>query len=277
MNTEPRSAGAGDTHGLVDADGITVRLGGRAVLENVRISVDRGEIVTLIGPNGSGKTTLVRVILGLHKPDRGHIRRRSDLKIGYVPQRLTVDPVLPLTGRRFLELGGRQAESALDAVGEEVGARDLLDQQIQDLSGGELQRMTLARALLRDPDLLVLDEPFQGVDFGGQLALFDLIGQARRRRGCGVLLVSHDLHLVMAGTDRVVCLNGHVCCSGKPDAVSRHPDYLALFGPRAAQSLAVYTHDHDHSHDLSGHVVPLPEQGGNGEPAKDGGGAPTGS
>ncbi len=242
---------------LVTASGITVRYAGRAVLENVGIFVEPGEIVTLIGPNGSGKTTLVRTILGLLKPDAGEIRLRPGARIGYVPQRLTVDPVLPLTLRRFLELGGRHGEPKLRSVAAEVGVDTLLDRQVHELSGGELQRMALARALLRQPDLLVLDEPLQGVDFGGQLALFQLIDRVRRTRGCGVLMVSHDLHLVMAGTDRVVCLNRHVCCSGRPESVSRHPEYLALFGPRTAENLAVYTHSHDHDHAPSGEVLPL--------------------
>ena len=143
---------------------------------------------------------------------------------------------------------------------DEVGAPQIADTDIQSLSGGERQRLLLARALIADPGLLVLDEPLQGVDFTGQLNLFELIKSVRERRGCGVLMVSHDLHLVMAGTHRVLCLNHHVCCSGRPDAVSQHPEYLALFGPRAAANLAVYTHDHDHHHDITGDVVPLPQK-----------------
>lgn len=246
---------AEDEGALVTARGIDVSFARGKVLVGVDLAVQRGEIVTLIGPNGSGKTTLVRVILGLLKPQSGKVRRQPGLSIGYVPQRLSVDPALPLTARRFLSLPRRQPEAALRRVLEEVGAGYLIDQPIQSLSGGEMQRLLLARALLRDPDLLVLDEPLQGVDFTGQLALFELIGGVRDQRRCGVLMVSHDLHLVMAGTDRVVCLNHHICCTGAPEAVSRHPEYLALFGPRAAEGLAVYTHAHDHHHDISGAVV----------------------
>ncbi len=245
----------GDPSALVAAKGIDVSFGRARVLAGVDLAVHRGEIVTLIGPNGSGKTTLVRVVLGLLNPQGGAVRRRPDLSIGYVPQRLSVDPALPMTVRRFLSLPRRQPEAALHQVLEEVGAGYLIEQPIHSLSGGETQRLLLARALLRDPDLLVLDEPLQGVDFNGQLALFELIGAVRHRRNCGVLMVSHDLHLVMAGTDRVVCLNHHICCTGAPEAVSRHPEYLALFGPRAAEGLAVYTHAHDHHHDISGAVV----------------------
>jgi len=257
MTPMAHASRASGADSLVACDGITVRLGHKPVLQNVSIAVDPGEIVTLIGPNGSGKTTLVRTILGLQKPLHGVIRQRAGLKIGYVPQRLGIDPILPLTVRRFLQLGGRQDELVLQSVVDEVGGRALLPRQVAQLSGGELQRMALARALLRQPDLLVLDEPLQGVDFTGQLALFDLIDRVRRERSCGVLMVSHDLHLVMKGTDRVFCLNRHICCSGQPETVSKHPEYLALFGPGAADSLAVYSHSHDHDHTLSGEVVAL--------------------
>ena len=257
MTPAPLASHASGEAPLVACDGITVRLDGKPVLQNVSIAVDPGEIVTLIGPNGSGKTTLVRTVLGLQKPQDGAIRQRNGLKIGYVPQRLSIDPILPLTVRRFLQLGSRRDDSALQRVVDEVGGRELLPRQVAQLSGGELQRMALARALLRQPDLLVLDEPLQGVDFTGQLALFNLIDRVRRERGCGVLMVSHDLHLVMKGTDRVFCLNRHICCSGQPETVSQHPEYLALFGPRAAESLAVYSHSHDHGHTLSGEVVAL--------------------
>jgi zinc transport system ATP-binding protein len=244
---------------LVTCDSVTVRLGPKLVLEDVSIAVEPGEIVTLIGPNGSGKTTLVRTVLGLQRPTHGTVQRRPGLRIGYVPQRLSIDPILPLTVRRFLLLGGRRDDQVLQTAANEVGAGHLLARQIEQLSGGELQRMALARALLREPDLLVLDEPLQGVDVSGQLALFELIDRVRRRHGCGVLMVSHDLHLVMKGTDRVFCLNRHICCSGQPETVTKHPDYLALFGPGAADSLAVYAHSHDHDHALSGDVVSLPE------------------
>ena len=157
--------------------------------------------------------------------------------------------------RSFLNLPKRHSDESVKAALAEVGADYTLGQAVQSLSGGELQRVLLARALLRDPQLLVLDEPLQGVDFSGQLALFQLIADVRDRRGCGVLMVSHDLHIVMAGTEQVVCLNRHVCCSGEPESVTRHPEYLALFGPKAAKGLAVYTHAHDHSHDLAGGVV----------------------
>ncbi|MDX1483952.1 MAG: ATP-binding cassette domain-containing protein [Alphaproteobacteria bacterium] len=246
---------------LIEAEGIAKRIGQRDVLVDAALSVGEGEVVTLIGPNGAGKSTLIRILLGLLKPDRGRVVRRSGLTIGYLPQRFPIDPALPLTVARFLSLAGA-ADDDIGAILEEVGVGSAADTQIHDLSGGEFQRVLLARALARRPDLLVLDEPLQGVDIAGQADLYRRIGQLRRRLGAGVLLVSHDLHLVMAETDRVVCINHHVCCAGQPEVVSRHPEYLALFGP----AVAVYTHSHDHDHDPAGEVVPLaPEREGGGE------------
>ena len=244
----------GDTL-LVTVEGLSVTLGGRPILTDIHLAIRAGEIVTLIGPNGAGKTTLARAILGLVKPDRGAARRRPGLIVGYLPQRVSIDPTLPLTVGRFLTLPKRRPRPALEAALDEVGATHLLERQVHDLSGGELQRVLLARALLREPDLLVLDEPAQGIDFAGQLELFQLIHALRERRRCAVLMISHDLHLVMAATDRVVCLNHHVCCQGEPEAVTRNPEYLALFGPAAARAVAVYSHEHDHAHDIAGQVV----------------------
>ena len=240
---------------LIEASGLSVTLDGRTILDRVDIGVGRREIVTLIGPNGAGKTMLIRMLLGLRQPDTGAVRRMDGLTIGYLPQRISVDPTLPLTVERMLGLTNAVDREAGRAELREVGAGHLADAMMHDLSGGELQRVMLARAMLRNPDLLVLDEPVQGVDFSGELDLYELIARIRDRRGCGILLVSHDLHLVMASTDRVVCLNHHICCAGHPEAVKRDPEYLALFGSRAAESLAVYAHVHDHDHDLSGDVV----------------------
>ena len=240
---------------LIEAEDVSLALGGRAILEGVSLRVHRGEIVTLIGPNGSGKTTLVRVLLGLERPDRGRVRSAAGGAIGYVPQSVSLDPSVPLTVRRFLELGSAADEAARARVLDEVGAGYLLDVQMRTLSGGEAKRAVLARALLRAPTLLVLDEPTAGVDAVGQAELYALIAEIRAQRACGVLLVSHNLHLVMAATDEVVCLNHHVCCRGHPEAVRRDPEYLALFGPELAGATAVYSHAHDHRHDLAGAPV----------------------
>ena len=240
---------------LLSLTQVSLRLNATDVLEGVNLSVKRGEIVTLIGPNGAGKTSLVRIVLGLLKASGGKVWRRSRLRIGYMPQKLQIDPSLPLTVLRFLLLVPGTRRPAVEAALAEVGAAHLLARPLQQVSGGELQRILLARALLRKPDLLVLDEPVQGVDVNGQIELYQLITRLRDRYGCGVLMVSHDLHLVMATTNTVVCLNRHVCCSGHPEQVSLDPAFVAMFGEQAS-ALAVYNHHHDHAHDLHGEVVP---------------------
>jgi len=242
---------------LVTATNISVRFGRKVVLSHVSFEIGAGEIVTVIGPNGAGKSTLVRAMLGLQRLSEGRVERADKLTIGYVPQTIAVDPIMPLTVRRFMSLTRRNTRSAIDQVLDEVGAVGIGERQVGDLSGGEFRRVLLARALLQNPDLLILDEPVQQVDFAGQLAIYQLIGRIRDARQCGILIVSHDLHLVMSATDRVLCINGHVCCAGEPEAVSRHPEYVAMFGPRAADQLAVYTHGHDHTHGLSGEVIAL--------------------
>ena len=240
---------------LVEATGLGVQLDGRPILERVSLCVHEGEIVTLIGPNGAGKTTLVRMILGLLRPDEGRIKLAPSLRIGYMPQRLKLSENLPLTAGRFLTLTDRHRPERMEEVVAETGIEHLLGRPMRNLSGGETQRVLLARALLRDPELLVLDEPAQGVDVTGQAELYALITRIRQHHRCGVLMVSHDLHLVMAATDQVLCLNRHLCCSGHPEAVSQHPAYLELFGAPATAKLALYTHHHDHTHDIHGNVV----------------------
>lgn len=230
---------------LIAARGLTVRLGRRLILDSVDIIVARGEIVTIVGPNGSGKSTLLRALIGAVRPDAGRVERAPGLRIGYVPQKLQIDGAMPITVRRFL--GGRRARGASAAL-EEAGAADLADRQMTDLSGGQLQRALLARALTASPDLLLLDEPTQGLDQPGAAAFYLLIEAVRARSGCAVLMVSHDLHVVMSASDRVICLNGRICCEGAPSAVSSAPEYRELFGLGAGGALALYRHEHDHSH-----------------------------
>jgi zinc transport system ATP-binding protein len=240
---------------LVSARGLEIVKGGRVILHDVTIEVRPAEIVTLIGPNGAGKTTLARVLLGLERPARGDITRHPELRVGYAPQRFDVDATIPLSVRRFMMLGTGIDQAELGPVLDEVGAGGLADRQLSRLSGGEFQRVLLARALLRKPNLLVLDEPVRGVDYMGEAELYKLIGDIRTRRGCGILLISHDLHVVMSASDRVVCVNQHVCCQGVPETVAQHPEYQRLFGMEAARSFALYRHAHDHSHDLDGGVA----------------------
>lgn len=238
---------------LIEARDVSLNIQGKQILDHIDLKVNNGEIVTLIGPNGAGKSTLVRVILGLIKPNKGKVTLAPKTRIGYMPQRLSIDPVLPLTVRRFLTLAQHCNQSKLSDVLTEVGAEQLLESPMQNLSGGETQRVLLARAMLREPDLLILDEPVQGVDVGGQEELYQLISTIRKHHGCGILMISHDLHMVMSATDQVVCLNKHVCCSGHPDSVRVNPNYLALFGNTPV--LTHYSHHHDHSHDAHGNVI----------------------
>jgi zinc transport system ATP-binding protein len=240
---------------LIEAHGLSFRVGDRSILDHVDVAVASNEIVTLIGPNGAGKTTLIRLLLGLTKPEAGRILRKPGLRIGYMPQRFAPSPLLPITAKRFLATARAASREDLDARLAEVGAAAVANTQLHGLSGGELQRVLLARALLGNPDLLVLDEPVRGVDVTGQTELFDLMAAIRQRRGCGMLIVSHELHLVMAATDRVICLNKHVCCAGRPESVSTDPTFIAMFGAAAARQLAIYTHAHDHEHNIAGAVV----------------------
>ena len=238
---------------LVEARGVGLCRGGRWILHDIDITVASGEVVTLIGPNGAGKTTLARLLLGLLIPDAGTVHCDHAGSVGYVPQRIHFDPTLPLTVGRLMTLTGRHPAEAVAEALEETAVGHLLTARVSDLSGGELQRVLLARALMRMPNLLVLDEPVQGVDYSGEAELYKLIGGIVDQRGCGVLMVSHDLHIVMAATDRVICLNRHVCCSGAPLEVVAHDEFRRLFGPSAA--MAAYRHTHDHVHNLAGEVA----------------------
>jgi zinc transport system ATP-binding protein len=246
---------------LTTLNKISVAFGNRRVLSDISLTLQPGKILTLLGPNGAGKSTLVRVVLGLVPPTSGTLTREPGLRIGYVPQKLHLDATMPLTVSRFMRLKpGVKRDDILPAL-KRVQAAHLLDQPMQKLSGGENQRVLLARALMNNPQLLVLDEPTQGVDVNGQLALYNLIDNLRCELGCAVLMVSHDLHLVMAKTDEVLCLNQHICCTGSPEVVSTHPEFIAMFGNRGAEQLAIYRHHHNHRHDLKGKVI-LRKSGG---------------
>jgi zinc transport system ATP-binding protein len=245
---------------LLRAESIYLSDKQRNLLSDINLSVSTGEIVTIIGPNGAGKTSLLNILLGLRTPTSGQVVRAKPLIIGYMPQHLQLNPQLPLTVLRFLSLAEKCAMS-IDSALEKTNTRELKHASMHDLSGGELQRILLSRAILRKPQLLVLDEPVQGVDVVGQSQLYKLISQLRDELQCGVLMVSHDLHIVMAATDHVICLNQHVCCHGHPDSVSSHPAYLELFGHSTDANVAIYTHHHDHKHDAHGCIVDEADNG----------------
>lgn len=233
---------------LLTATGVCVSFSGREVLHDVSLSVSPGEIVTIVGPNGSGKSTLLRAMLGIIPLAHGKVDRQSALRIGYVPQKLTLDRSLPMTVRRFLSLPVRVSDAQAEHALTQAGLDGLSSQQMSSLSGGQMQRVLLARALLCSPQILVLDEPTQGLDQPGEAAFYRLIEEVRNTTGAAVLMVSHDLHVVMAASDRVICLNGHVCCEGAPAVVSSAPEYRALFGLGTKGALALYRHVHDHDH-----------------------------
>ncbi len=249
---------------LVSLKNVSVTMGSQAALNDVSISIEAGEITTIVGPNGSGKTTLLRLIIGALSANSGQVIRASGLSIGYVPQALKIDATLPMTVTRFLSLPKRHSVEGTSAALHRAGAGQIADRQIMALSGGQFQRVLLARALLDQPQLLILDEPTTGLDQPGAAAFYHQIEEVRRSLGCAVLMVSHDLHVVMSASDKVICLNGHVCCHGTPEVVASAPEYRELFGTGTQGTLALYKHDHrhahshencDHEHDLEAHNV----------------------
>ncbi len=234
---------------LIAVKDLSVRYGAQTVLSHVDMSVEPGEIVTIVGPNGSGKTSLFKAIIGAIEPGAGQITRRAGLRIGYVPQRLHIDQTLPITVERFLRLGGKISRKACQDALSAAGVADLLKRQMTGLSGGQFQRVLLARALIGGPEILLLDEATQGLDQPGSAAFYKQIEAVRNDTGCAVLMISHELHVVMSASDRVICLNGHVCCAGTPAVVASAPEYRALFGTGTGGALALYRHDHDHDHE----------------------------
>lgn len=242
------------TEAVLELKKLCLRHGRQTLLDHIDLQLKSWEIMTVIGPNGAGKTTLMKAALGLIKINSGEVIRRPGLRIGYMPQRLSLNPLMPLSVERFLSMASRNRADIDRALGQ-TNITHLRKHALQDISGGETQRVLLSRALLNRPQLLALDEPAQGVDITGQTELYELIGQLRDELGCAVLMVSHDLHWVMAQTDTVICLNQHICCHGHPEQVSNDPAYLSLFGRRHAEAIALYQHDHDHRHDIHGDVV----------------------
>tara|TARA_B100000676_G_scaffold118131_1_gene117630 strand:+ start:472 stop:1215 length:744 start_codon:yes stop_codon:yes gene_type:complete len=238
---------------LVELDKAGFQQNNKWLVKGVSLKVEKKKIVTLIGPNGSGKSTTAKIALGIYKKIDGFVKKYTN-KVGYVPQKISIDWTLPLRVRDFMILTENLNESEIDDALSLTGVLKLKNNNLGNLSGGEFQRVLLARAISKKPELLVLDEPVQGVDFTGEIALYELIKEISEKLECGILLISHDLHTVMSATDHVVCLNGHVCCSGTPKDVARNNEYKALFGEQASQTLSVYEHKHDHVHSHDGEI-----------------------
>ena len=234
---------------LISLNSVTLGYDGKIVLRDIDLTVKRGEIITIVGPNGSGKTSMMRALIGALVPTTGSIVRSRTLRLGYVPQKLNIDHSFPITLRRFLSVPKRINPEQVTEAASLVGMGDFLDQQIATLSGGQFQRALLARAIIDAPDLLLLDEPTQGLDQNGSARFYQLIADLKEKLDCAIVLVSHDLHVVMSASDRVICLNGHICCEGTPSVVSSAPEYRALFGSGTQGALAIYQHQHDHVHD----------------------------
>lgn len=234
---------------LITVEDLSVSYGANTVLRHINMGVEPGEIVTIVGPNGSGKTSLLRAIIGAIKPSAGRVKRKLGLRIGYVPQKLHIDPTLPITVERFMRLTHRASKKDCATALETAGVPDLLKRQMSQLSGGQFQRVLLARALINRPEILLLDEATQGLDQPGSAAFYRQIEDVRQETGCAIIIISHELHVVMSASDRVICLNGHVCCEGSPAVVASAPEYRALFGTGTGGALALYRHDHDHNHD----------------------------
>jgi len=223
------------------------------LVRDVSLEVSQGQIVTLIGPNGSGKTTTAKIVLNILRPDEGFVISNTS-RVAYVPQKINVDWTMPLRVFDFMKITGDLSENDMKENLRLTGVERLIYSELRNLSGGEFQRVLIARAIAKKPELLVLDEPVQGVDFNGEIALYNLIKQISDTLNCGILLISHDIHFVMSSTDHVICLNGHICCSGSPSSVAKNPAYIDLFGEHTASTLSLYKHRHNHSHGADGRI-----------------------
>jgi zinc transport system ATP-binding protein len=240
---------------LVECRNISVNLGDRQIIKNISLRIKKKQIITLVGPNGGGKTTLAKAIIGIVKLSSGRIIKNRNLTIGYVPQRFVPNALMPITAREFLNLGHEYDMDQFEQISNMLLLSNLLDKLLHQLSGGQLQKILLARALLRNPQLLILDEPTQGIDISGQFEFYNLIAELRKRNDMSIIMISHDLHVVMKSCDQVICLNQHICCSGHPNDISNDPEYTKIFNKEALESIGIYSHKHDHVHDAEGCII----------------------
>lgn len=252
--SQPIPTHSKEKEAIIQLSQIDVEFNGKKVLENINLTLYANTITTIVGPNGGGKSTLLKVLLKLLPPTKGEVIHKQGLKIGYVPQKLHLDHTMPLTVFKFLSLKPNSHPDDIHNALRLFSISHLTQNPMQKLSGGELQRVLLARAFLAQPQLLVLDEPMQGVDTTGQIELYQLLNQTREWLKCAILMVSHDLNIVMANTDDVLCVHRHLCCAGKPETVARDPHFIRLFGDQFAQNVAFYAHHHNHHHNLHGEV-----------------------
>jgi len=236
------------TNALISAKNVSVLKNQKSILENIDIQINKKDFITIIGPNGAGKTMLLKCLMGFYKPTSGMIERKEKLKIGYMPQSINVINTMPMTVKGFITVKKKYDDLSLHKVITEVNLGEIVNKQLSVLSGGEMQRVLLARSLLNNPDLLILDEPAQNLDISGQLNFYKLIQEIYSKRDISILMISHDLHLVMVSTKKVLCLYKHICCSGAPQQIAKDPEFLSMFGKDMANMMSIYQHSHDHDH-----------------------------
>ena len=234
---------------LIKSENVFVTLGKKEILKNINLEVNSDDFVTIIGPNGAGKSMLLKCLLGFFKPDNGQIIKSPDLKVSYVPQDFISDKFMPITAFDFIKLNKEFNKKEIYDISEEFKVDHLLDRQISNLSGGELQKILLVRSLIEKPNLLVLDEPTQNLDVSAQMGFYRFLTQIFNKKDLSILMVSHDLHMVMSSTKKVICLSNHICCSGEPLAITKHPEFISLFGHDFANMMSVYKHDYSHHHE----------------------------
>jgi len=237
------------TNALISAKNVSVLKHQKSILYNIDIQINKNDFITIIGPNGAGKTMLLKCLMGFYKPTSGRIERKEKLKIGYMPQSISIINTMPITVKDFITVRKEYDDISLNKVITEVSIGEIVNKQLSVLSGGEMQRVLLARSLLNNPDLLILDEPAQNLDISGQLNFYKLIQEIYSKRDISILMVSHDLHLVMVSTKKVLCLYKHICCSGAPQQIAKDPEFLSMFGKDMANMMSIYQHSHDHNHD----------------------------